>query len=190
MIIHLPGLGNWEGDSYHSQLVNTRMFVGSHHFLDTDLIYLWPASVKCCLYQMHASGVPSDSYALLNIKSGHPQPSPWTITCFCLQSHSCDGHYLWEELCNCVTVESAPKTYLTAVLLIETCLLNSYPSIFFLKAQAFSPHPAISFCICFVLLDDKIWQTGSLIIAASKWQASGKMIITYSKVFIKLTYPE
>lgn len=49
---------------------------------------------------------------------------------------------------------------------------------------------SISLCIYFVLLDDEIWLMGTLIIAASKWQASGKMIITYSKLFIKLTYPE
>lgn len=49
---------------------------------------------------------------------------------------------------------------------------------------------SIFLCIYFVLLDDEIWLMGTLIIAASKWQASGKMVITYSKVFIKLTYPE
>lgn len=154
-----------------------------------DWSHLFTTSLcELSLYQMHVSGLPSDSYALLNTKFSRPQPAPWAIAGFCLQSH--DGCYLREELSNRVTVESAPKTYLTPVLLIATCLLNSYPNIFFFKIQTFSPHPAISFCICFVLFDDKIWLMGTLSIAASKWQASGTMIITYSKVFIKLTYPE
>lgn len=139
MVIHLTEVGYWGGDSCYSQTVNTRMFVGSHHFLETDLICLWPTYVNCSLYKMHVSGLSSDSYAWLNTKSSCPQPYPWTVTCFCLQSHSCDSCYLREELWNHVTVESDPKTYLTPILLIETCLLNSYPNIFFFKIQTFSP---------------------------------------------------
>lgn len=60
----------------------------------------------------------------------------------------------------------------------------------YLLLQVTNFFSSIFLCICFVLLDDEIWLMGTLIIAASKWQASGKMVITYSKVFIKLTYPE
>ena len=189
MIVHLPGLGNREGDSCHSQPVNTGMLVGCHHFLETDLIFYEQLVWTVPLYQMHISGLLSDSYALLCTRSGRPShprgPSPASAS-----SPPAVTAAIWEELGNPVAVESAPTTSLSPVLLIETCLLKSYPNVFFSETQSFSPHPAISFCICFVLLDDKIWLLGTLIIAASKWQASGKMIITYSKAFIKLTYPE
>lgn len=181
-----PALVNWEGDSCHSQPVNIVMFVGSHNFLETDLICLQPAMwtvlfTSWMLLGCHQMLVlcPRQRVVAPHHPHGLPLP-PATQLWRLLPARGMLG--LWHcwigsrklTVNSCLAYREMNFKFLCQCLLLQDT--NFFSS--------------ISLCIYLVLLDDEIWLMGTLIIAASKWRASGKIIITYSKVFTKRTYPE
>lgn len=159
------------------------MFVGSYLFLDLPFRTSY---VNCSLHQLDVMGLPSEAGAVPRTKSGGPLPSP--------RAASASSHPAVTLLPATGTLALGLSWISSRNLTVNSCLAYREMYFKFLSQYLLLQHTnflsSISLCIYFVLLDGEIQLMGTLIIAASKWQASGKMIITYSKVFIKLTYSE
>lgn len=144
--------------------------------------HLFTSSVSCCFYQLHAVAA-IRGLCCAQDKRGGPLPWPGTASA---PSHPAVTLLLPGEPCLSWT---GSRNFT-----LNSCCAHREMDFKFLSPYNFLQDTnffsSISLCVYFALLDDENWLMGTLIIAASKWQASGKMIITYSKGFIKLTYPE